>query len=300
MRRNRYLSSATRRERSAAIRLGLLIATLMFSTCGIAAAAPPPELAQIPAGPFVVGSDRSERELAYRLDETAYGSSVTRDGKWYETEPERHNETLPAFAITRTPITNDQYADFVAATGHAAPDVDLDTWRGYRLIHPYNRTRRFAWSNGTVPPGRGDHPVVLVAHADAVAYAEWLSQTTGRRWRLPTEREWEKAVRGDDGRMFPWGNEWDPSRLNTHDRGPFDTMPVGSFPSGAGPFGLLDGAGQVFEWTATPANEGSIDRYMVKGGSWDDSGCGVCRPAARHSRPADLKHILIGFRLVAD
>ncbi|MBI1985361.1 MAG: SUMF1/EgtB/PvdO family nonheme iron enzyme, partial [Rhodospirillales bacterium] len=94
---------------------------------------------------------------------------------------------------------------------------------------------------------------------------------------------------------FPWGDSYDPRRLNSHDLGPFDTMPVGSFPEGASPFGLLDAAGQVFEWTATPAGAG---RYLVKGGSWDDKGCGVCRLAARHSRPADLKHILIGFRLV--
>src|SRR3990172_1385776 len=162
---------------------------------------------------------------------------MTRDGQWYENEPERHTETLPAFAITRTPITPAQYAEFVAAPGHPAPDVDSDTWRGYKLIHPYERTRRHAWSNGKPPQGRGDHPVVLVAHADAVAYADWLSRTTGRRWRLRTEREWEKAVRGGDGRTFPWGNDWDPSRLNSHDRGPFDTLPVGSFPAGAGPFG---------------------------------------------------------------
>ena len=139
--------------------------------------------------------------------------------------------------------------------------------------------------------------MVLVSHADALAYAAWLSAETGRRWRLPSELEWEKAVRGTDGRRFPWGDAWGPERLNSHDRGPFDTLPVGSFSGGIGPFGLVDGAGQVFEWTSSPGNPG---RFLVKGGSWDDSGCGVCRPAARHARPADLKHILVGFRLVAE
>jgi formylglycine-generating enzyme required for sulfatase activity len=129
------------------------------------------------------------------------------------------------------------------------------------------------------------------------AYAAWLSQQTGAVWRLPTEVEWEKAARGSDGRYFPWGRGFNPQLLNSHDRGPFDTVPVASFPDGASPHGMLDAAGQVYEWTATPAGS---DRYIVKGGSWDDKGCGVCRAAARHARPAKLKHILIGFRLVRE
>ncbi len=258
-----------------------------------------PDLIAVPAGPFIAGSDRAEREAAYRLDEAAYGHSRTREGKWYENEPQRGQRELGAFEITRTPITNAQYAAFVTATGHPAPDVDIDTWRGYGLIHPYERTRRHAWAQGRLPPGREDHPVVLVTHADARAYACWLSGVTGRTWRLPEELEWEKAARGPSGDRFPWGDDWRPGLLNSHDRGPFDTLPVASFPGGASHYGLLDAAGQVFEWTATAAASGN-ERIIVKGGSWDDSGCGVCRPAARHSRPANLKHILIGFRLIAE
>jgi len=138
---------------------------------------------------------------------------------------------------------------------------------------------------------------VLVSHADAEAFAAWLSAQTGRRWRLPSALEWEKAARGAQGRRFPWGAAWDPQKLNSHDAGPFDTLPVGSFPAGVSPYGLLDAAGQVFEWTATRAG---TQRFLVKGGSWDDSGCGVCRPAAGHGRPLGLKHILIGFRLVVE
>ena len=115
-----------------------------------------------------------------------------------------------------------------------------------------------------------------------MAYAAWLSGRTGHRWSLPTEAQWEKAARGVDGRRFPWGNEFDAARLNSHDAGPFDTMPVGRFPTGASPFGVFDMAGQVFEWTSTAGTRG---RSIVKGGSWDDKGCGVCRIAARHGRP---------------
>ncbi len=256
-----------------------------------------PGLIAVPAGPFIAGSDREEREAAYLLDEAAYGHSRTRKSKWYENELQRGTREFGAFEITRTPITNAQYAAFIAATGHPAPDVDAKTWRGYGLIHPYERMRRHAWGQGRLPSGRAHHPVVLVSHGDARAYARWLSEATGRAWRLPEEMEWEKAARGPAGSRFPWGDDWRPGLLNSHDRGPFDTVPVASFPGGASPYGLLDAAGQVFEWTAT-AN--SAERFIVKGGSWDDSGCGICRPAARHSRPATLKHILIGFRLVAE
>ena len=249
----------------------------------------------IPAGPFWSGSNRDERELAYRLDESAYGHARTRERKWYEFEYKKKQRETGAYEITRTPVTNRQYQAFVEATAHRVPDVDAETWKGYGLVHPYARTRRHAWIDGKPPEGRLEHPVVLVSHGDAQAYAAWLTEITGRPWRLPTWQEWEKAARGLDGRIFPWGDLWDPTRLNSHDDGPFDTLPVGSFPGGASPFGLLDAAGQVFEWTASGTRPG---RFEVRGGSWDDKGCGVCRPAARHSRPQDLKHILIGFRLV--
>lgn len=267
------------------------------SVAAAAEAQPVPAVIEIPAGPFIRGSDAAEREAAYRLDERAYGHSATRDQHWYDDEGERRTVTLPAFSITRTLITNRQYRAFVRATGHRAPDVDRATWKSYRLIHPWRRTRKFAWVNGKPPKGRLDHPVVMVSHDDARAYAAWLGTVTPWRWRLPTEAEWEKAARGPDGRRFPWGDTFDASKLNSHDAGPFDTVPVGRYPAGASVYGLLDPAGQVFEWTATQSRPG---RYIVKGGSWDDKGCGICRPAARHSRPAAIKHILVGFRLVRE
>jgi formylglycine-generating enzyme required for sulfatase activity len=254
-----------------------------------------PETVVIPAGGFVTGSDRAEREAAYRLDESAYGHSATREQRWYENERDRQLDSTSAFEITRTPITNEQYAAFIADTGHPWPDVDEATWNGYGLVHPYSRTRRHAWTKRGPPAGRARHPVVLVSYRDAELYAAWLSRKTARQWRLPSESEWEKAVRGPDGRRFPWGNVFDPDRLNSHDRGDFDTSAVGAYPTGIGPYGLLDGAGQVFEWIRKPPG---AQRAWVKGGSWDDKGCGVCRPAARHARPVAIKHLLIGFRLV--
>ncbi|WP_108881994.1 SUMF1/EgtB/PvdO family nonheme iron enzyme [Anderseniella sp. Alg231-50] len=279
-----------------AVRAGLVSLTmLMQSVTPIQAHAPEIDTVAVAAGPFIQGSNRAEREAAYQLDEAAYGHSVTRKNKWYESEPARRSVDLPAFHIMRTPVTNALYARFVKATGHRVPDVDKKTWKGYRLIHPYKRTRQFAWKAGKIPGGREQHPVVMVSRADADAFAKWLSERTGKQWSLPTEQQWEKAARGPDGNRFPWGDTFNPGVLNSHDKGPFTTMPVGSFADGASPYGMLDSAGQVFEWTSTSA---SAQRSIVKGGSWDDSGCGVCRPAARHSRPDSIKHILVGFRLV--
>lgn len=145
------------------------------------AAEPPlPVLLDIPAGAFIAGSDRSERDAAYELDTAAYGSPVTREQGWYESERERGAAETAAYAIMATPVTNRQYAAFVAATGHRAPDVDRATWKSYGLIHPFERTRRHAWRNGKPPAGREDHPVVLVSVADAEAYAQWLTRVTGR------------------------------------------------------------------------------------------------------------------------
>lgn len=252
-----------------------------------------PPTVRIPAGSFVYGSDLAERNMAYDLDARAYGHQRTREQGWYDTEPERSRLTSGSYRITRSPITNEQYHAFIARTGHPAPDVDRRTWRGYGLVHPWSRTRKFAWTNNVPPAGRGQHPVVLISYHDARAYATWLSEQTGKQWHLPSLTEWERAARGDRGHYFPWGDSYASDRLNSHDDGPFDTVPVGA--RGApGPHGLIDAAGQVFEWIATP----DASRAWVKGGSWDDKGCGVCRPAARHSRPKQLKHILIGFRLV--
>jgi len=257
-----------------------------------------PETVTIPAGSFIEGSDRAEREYGYKLDEAAYGHSRTRQWKWYERDRKRAEVYLPVFEISRTLVTNRLYEAFVTETGHRVPDASRTLWDSYGLIHPYQRMLRHAWKGGVIPHGREDHPVVMVSHDDATAFTAWLSEKTGDTWRLPTQQEWEKAARGTDGRYFPWGDAFDETRLNSHDAGPFDTMPVARFPDGNSPYGVTDMAGQVFEWTGDVADNGKV--WVKGGGSWDDRGCGICRAAARHARPADLKHILIGFHLVRE
>ncbi|MCS6775882.1 MAG: SUMF1/EgtB/PvdO family nonheme iron enzyme [Chloroherpetonaceae bacterium] len=127
---------------------------------------------------------------------------------------------LPAFWIDVHEVTNGQYRRFCEATGHRPP--------------PH-------WNNGTFPPGQEDWPVVYVTWEDAAAYAKWAGK------RLPTEAEWEKAARGTDGRDYPWGNTFDP-RHAALEEARFGK--VGRFPSGASPYGCLDMAGNVWEWTA--------------------------------------------------
>ncbi|MCR4406904.1 MAG: formylglycine-generating enzyme family protein [Anaerolineae bacterium] len=163
---------------------------------------------------------------------------------------------LPAFEIDLFEVTNAQFAAFVAATGYKtdAEKAGEPGWRGFYT------------------EGKDNHPVVKVSWNDAVAYCQWLGK------RLPTEAEWEKAARGTDGRIYPWGNEWDPARLNSYQSGYRGTTPVGSFAEGVSPYGVFDMAGNVWEWTADwylpyPGSDyqdpyfGEVNK-VTRGGGW--------------------------------
>jgi len=167
-----------------------------------------PEMILIPAGEFLMGSD----------------PSVDKDARPYE-QPQ-HTLYLPDYYLAKTPVTNAQYAAFV--------------WSGYR-------TPRH-WEIWQQPPrDKEDHPVIYVSWHDAIAYCHWLSEVTGKPYRLPSEAEWEKGARGTDGRIYPWGNRWDAKRCNT---GGY-TTPVGAYSQGASPYGLLDMVGNVWEWCSS-------------------------------------------------
>lgn len=173
------------------------------------------------------------------------------DGR--EDERPVHRVYVSEFFIGRFPVTHDEYARFVRATGHPAPRV-----RELPLIANNGRDALFrelsapyAWEDSTPPVGRGSHPVVLVRYDDAVAYCDWLTSVLGRLARLPTEAEWEKAARGTDGRKYPWGNSA-PDRSRAHFNAAYnETVAVEGGSAGASPYGVQDMAGNVWEWVAS-------------------------------------------------
>ncbi len=244
----------------------------------------------VPAGEFLMGSTREEREYAYELDD-----EVTRTYGWYERETRRKANAGP-FCIDRNPVTDAQYKKFIDETRHAEPSISPDAYQrqGF-LVHSYEKVKEFLWKEGSFPAGQENHPVALVSLDDAKTYCAWKGEKMGRNYRLPTEAEWEKAARGTDGRIFPWGNEWNSNYLNSGKRFG-STTPVNRFPAGRSPYGLYDMVGNLFEWTATPWDD---KNFVLKGCSWDDLP-GTCRAAMRHGRPPQTKHILIGFRCASD
>ncbi len=250
---------------------------------------------EIPAGRFVAGSTPEEREQAYQDFRLTAGTDAARKGRWFEREADRHVEESAAFRIDLTPVTNAAYAEFVRDTGAPPPAVDAKTWKARGFSQDFeSEVERFNWEGPSPPAGREDHPVVLVTWDEARRYCAWRGAVVGAPRRLPTESEFERAARGDHGIVYPWGNTFESDKLNCRVSGPGDTTSVGSYPQGASPYRMLDAAGNAFQWTSTPWATGEGEK-TVKGSAWDDY-AGVGRGASRHGRPADIRHVIVGFR----
>ena len=232
----------------------------------------------VPAGLLRRGTPIDEvAEAALRYADT--GVPV----EWYRKEAPRAEIRLPAFRIARTQVTVGQWTLFAAATGRPIPQAPTD------------------------------HPVVGVTWDAAMAYCRWLGeQLDGREVRLPTEDEWERAARGDDGREFPWGAQYRIGLANLVDLGIGTTMPVGSFPAGASAFGVLDMAGNADEWTSTlyapypgaptevpSVEDWAFDPHVTRGGAFRHDR-DLARCARRHGAyERDLAAIGVGLRLAA-
>jgi len=188
-------------------------------TLTVEAATSPADMVLIPAGAFLMGSNQDHVQQAADW----CGCNRSR----FEDELFMHEVYVSGFYIDEYEVTNEQYMAFVQATGYqtdAEKKGEAQTWRVQ------------------FTPGKEQHPVVWMTWNDAYAYCAWAGK------RLPTEAEWEKAARGTDGRLWPWGNEWDASRVNMAAAGRRTTTPVGSLPAGASPYGVMDMAGNVWEW----------------------------------------------------
>ncbi|HEY4055224.1 MAG TPA: SUMF1/EgtB/PvdO family nonheme iron enzyme [Kofleriaceae bacterium] len=251
----------------------------------------------IPAGKFVSGSTPEERFQAYDDYRLTSGSDAAREHKWFDVELDRTQVDIPAYSIDLMPVTQAQYAEFVATGRAIAPSITEAAWKAEHFQQDYaTEVERFNWKDGRPPLGREDHPVVLVTWVEAAAYCKWRGDLAGSPRHLPSANEYEKAARGNEGIFYPWGNVFDPKKLNCGVGGPNDTEPVGSHLDGASPYGMLDAAGNVFQWTSTPFPG---DKMTVKGSAWEDFG-GVGRGASLHGRARTARHVIVGFRCAAD
>ena len=233
-------------------------------------------MVMIPAGPFPMGVPAGDRDGG-------------RD------EYPRHEVQLDSYYLDKFEVTNARYLEFVKATGHRIPQ------------NPTNPTRNL-WQGDAIPDSLTDRPVVNVDWSDADAYCKWAGK------RLPTEAEWEKAARGTDGRLFPWGNETPTSKLANFALGARFSysqvlMPVQSYESGKSPYGLRQAAGNVWEWVQDwyGANyyETSPDRNprgpdqgqfkVVRGGSWSDLPKYLLT-YGRFKLPPETRNSYTGFR----
>jgi formylglycine-generating enzyme required for sulfatase activity len=196
------------------------------------------ELVRVPAGEFLMGSDSA------------------RDPDADDREKPQSLLNFPEFYIGLYPVTVAQYVAFLQASGYK---TTAEQGVGMKWETGVWQDAAAGWQH----PGRqdaevsmkADHPATLVSWHDALAFCRWLSEESGRVFRLPTEAEWEKAARGTDGRIYPWGNKAPDASLCNFDGSLISgTTPVSMYPAGASPYGSLDMAGNVWEWTS------SVDR----------------------------------------
>jgi len=206
--------------------------------------------------------------------------TMGQDNERRSNQPQRE-VYLDAFAIDRTEVTNAALGEFITQTG-------FQPARGW---------------DDSLARDHGDLPVVALLWDEAQAYCQWVGK------RLPTEAEWEKAARGTDARIYPWGDIWDPSRANTAEEGPDSPQPVGSYPEGVSPYGVLDMTGNVAEWVNdhfefdyytyapnhNPRGPKQVLDHGLRGGSFADP-AEFTTTYFRNSSHSVLPNYRVGFR----
>jgi formylglycine-generating enzyme required for sulfatase activity/energy-coupling factor transporter ATP-binding protein EcfA2 len=271
-----------------------------------------PEFIPLPAGAFEMGS--AEAEVRRLVEET---------GKdWFKDELPRHPVRVDAFALAQVPTTRSMFAAFVEDGGYAQPcwwpeAREAGVWRPDGTVKDWfgdPRRRPAYWDDARL--NGPNQPVVGVNWYEAVAYCRWLTAQAagGDVYRLPTEAEWAYAARGEAGRRYPWGDDWQPERANTGALSLGRTTPVGLFPDGATRRGLLDMAGNVWEWCQDWYDEATYQRRagsvvhnpggpgegvykVLRGGSWRSDNLAYVRCAYRGRHAPPLRIADYGFRV---
>ncbi|HWP49347.1 MAG TPA: SUMF1/EgtB/PvdO family nonheme iron enzyme [Candidatus Limnocylindrales bacterium] len=223
----------------------------------------PEDMVFIPAGEATLGS--SEGEINKIAQRQGVDPSELADEK-----PQRQ-VFLKGFFMDKYEVTNAQYKKFVDATGHKPPRH---------------------WEGNVYPSHKADHPVVYVSWEDAAAYCKWAGK------RLPTAEEWEKAARGSEGFIYPWGNEYGGEKVNLVNAGRGDTSPVDEYQGDVSPYGVYDMGGNVSEWTRS-WYDSDQNSYTLKGGSWYTE-LYTARGAHRSPGLPEYELNIVGFRCAKD
>ena len=185
----------------------------------------PPGMVEIPKGTVVMGTPLDTIKPSAKTDEVLTQELLA--------ETPRHNEDVEAFYIDLTEVTNLQWKVYLDATGRKPSPALIE----------------FGWPNGEIPEGQEQFPITNVNLAEVKDFLTWCGK------RLPNEAEWTRAARGDSQNIYPWGDEWNDKLCRSAASGSSASVAVGSFPKGASPFGVLDMAGNVFEWVDSPFRE---------------------------------------------
>lgn len=184
---------------------------------------------------------------------------------------------LKEYYIGKYPVTVSEYAEFIRENPSARRLPEMDDER-------FNAP---------------DKPIVGINFGEAQAYCEWLSRKTGKKYRLPTEEEWEKAARGTDGRIYPWGNEFDKRKCNTSESGIEATSLVGAYPEGVSPHGCYDMVGNVWERTDSWYDKKGKKLRVLRGGSWGNGQVSAQGSSRGRDDPGHW-FVFSGFRCARD
>ena len=246
------------------------------------------KLVLVEAGDFTMGSTKKDIEQIRK-------SFPDFEPRLLERETPQHKIFLKAFKISKYPITNSEFHEFI-------------------------QNSKYPFVLNSNLKNKERHPVVQVSWFDAVEFCKWLTKKTGHQYRLPTEAEWEKAARGTDGRIFPWGNKWEPTFCNSENQFK-ETTPVDYFEkNNVSPYGCVDMCGNVFEWTSTTIgntepwpskytypyspNDGRENlktktRRVGRGGAYSRNWI-YCRNTFRFADLPNDKYPTQGFRIVCE